>query len=541
MHILIDNVRGIAHAEFDINSIALVAGDNGAGKSSIALAVAAALSDNVAPIPGMLKGDAGLFLRDGATKGTIEVSDKNCPAVARVAWPSGKLSAEDGRPQANPIACGLFTVASLKPKDMADTLGKLLGLDPTFEELQSALPTVEPARLAAIWKVVESSGWDAAHHKAKEHGAKAKGAWEHVTQENYGSVKAGEWRAPNLGQHLDENLLIDQATEARERLQALQRSQALDADLVHRLEDQKKAGDRATADLRKLQPRQNNQASAVGALRLELRKLPQPEELTDLPACPACGTLLVVETHDLLRLPTPGMGSEENNRRRKAIEAKRAELIAAEELLNTSDAEVATLQAIMRQGASATMQLGKAPQNPTTAEELQKASDALTEAQNALIAAQAQNQADAYHSTALMMNAIADALAPTGVRQSVLLAKLGAFNKQLCTLTDLAGWEWLQVRDDLTLWYGAHPYWLCSKSEQFRAQVVLQLALSSGVVLIDGADILGKRGRNELMSLLHALQRPALVCMTLPSRADMPDLAKAGYGKSYWLESGVLQ
>lgn len=536
MHIKISNFRGIAHAEFDISSIALIAGDNHTGKTSVAMAVASALTRNVAPIPGMLKGDTGHLLKQGEQKGSVDIITEPGHMV-RVVWPSGKITDDDNSPVASPIACGLESIAGMKPKDMATTLGRLLDLNPTLDQLKAALPGIEPGRLTAIWRVVEAEGWDAAQHRAKEHATKAKGAWEHVTQDHYGPDKASKWQAPNLGDW-DENALVDMCQARRERLQELQRSRSLNID---QLTQQKTAGEQAVIELRALEGVQNRQSAAVGKIRMDYRALPQVEQREEMPACPSCGTLLVVEAHDKLRLPTKGISDEENQRRRTAIEAKRIELVNAESELDESDNRVRALQAVIRLGQAAVKTISQSAQNPASDAEVEQAEADLQAAQAQLVACQAQAQADAYHDTAAMMTRIADQLAPTGVRQGVLLEKLGAFNELLRTLTEVAGWEAVQVHDDLSLWCGRCPYWLASKSEQFQAGVVLQLALSEGVVIIDGADILGRNGRNQLMKLLHTLDRPALVCMTLGARVDMPDLAAAGYGSSHWIESEVLQ
>ena len=52
--------------------------------------------------------------------------------------------------------------------------------------------------------------------------------------------------------------------------------------------------------------------------------------------------------------------------------------------------------------------------------------------------------------------------------------------------------------------------------------------------------MLDKRGRNGLFKALEVADVRALVCMTFSKREQVPDLAKAGLGRSYWIEGGIL-
>ena len=61
---------------------------------------------------------------------------------------------------------------------------------------------------------------------------------------------------------------------------------------------------------------------------------------------------------------------------------------------------------------------------------------------------------------------------------------------------------------------------------------------NSAMVVIDAADVLDGTTRSGLFALLEDSGLPALVCMTLTRREQVPDLAAAGLGQSYWLEGG---
>jgi hypothetical protein len=86
---------------------------------------------------------------------------------------------------------------------------------------------------------------------------------------------------------------------------------------------------------------------------------------------------------------------------------------------------------------------------------------------------------------------------------------------------------------------------LCSTSEQYRVRAVLQVAMAdldhSAMVVLDAADVLDGPTRSGLFALLVEASMPALVCMTLSRREQVPDLAAAELGASYWIEGGVAQ
>jgi len=541
MEIAIRNMRGIESADLSVGSITLVAGDNGAGKSSVALAVAAAMTRSPAPVPGMQKQQVGQLLRAGEARGYCEVTG-DVGAKVRVSWPGGAISEEGDAPAASLMACGLESVVGLKPKDAAALLVQLLDLHPTLAQLSAALPDVDPAMIDAIWQVVEAEGFDAAHKRAQEKGAKAKGGWEHCTGENYGSQKAAGWCHPLYDEILWQSAdgLEAAVTAAGAELQRLQAGQAMDSVQRGFLEDQAQGGRTALTRLRELEPEQNRLSKRVGDLRLELKALPQPETAEEMPACPHCGKPVVVITARELHKPTPALDAKENKRREQVISAKRAQVLEAEDALDQSDREIAKLRPTIQQGQLAEKRLEHAPQEGASVDQIAQAQKALDDASAALLGFNAQIQAQAYHDKVRAMQEVAAALAPDGLRKTVLGERLNDFNDHLADLSAAADWEPIALDDGLGIWYGGTPYWLASASEQFRVRVVLQLALTSGFVIVDGADILGRDGRNGLFRLLHHTLRPALVCMTLLSRDVMPDLQNAGYGRSYWIEAGKV-
>jgi hypothetical protein len=137
-------------------------------------------------------------------------------------------------------------------------------------------------------------------------------------------------------------------------------------------------------------------------------------------------------------------------------------------------------------------------------------------------------------------------LAPDGLRAAKLARVIELFNiAQLDRLSLAAGWNQVAIDAEMTVTYAGRPYPLLSTSEQYRTRAVLQVAMAhldgSAMVVIDAADVLDGTSRSGLFAMLEESGLPAIVCMTLTRREQVPDLETAGFGVSYWLDSGVTQ
>jgi hypothetical protein len=141
---------------------------------------------------------------------------------------------------------------------------------------------------------------------------------------------------------------------------------------------------------------------------------------------------------------------------------------------------------------------------------------------------------------------VLDILAPEGLRARKLARVIELFNvAQLGRLSLAAGWNQVTLDADMALAYAGRPYPLLSTSEQYRLNLVLQVAPAhldkSAMVVIDAADVLDGTTRSGLFGLLEESGLAALVCLTLARRDQMPDLDELGCGTSYWLDSGLAQ
>lgn len=543
MKVEIKNYRGIASAELSMEPIALVAGVNGAGKSSIAQGIAAALTKNAAPIAGIAKNAAGKLLRDGAKRGSCTVGDDTGRVTAN--WPGASVSDEGTPPWSTEMACGLVSLVDMKPKDAASLLIRAIEAAPTFEHLKEALPKVDAAMLQSVWGVIQADGWDAAHKRSQERGAKLKGGWEHVTGEKYGSSKAEGWTHPRLsGQDVTLADLQQENADLHSELERAIQNQAGDAAQIEMYRQQVERSDEARKEFTTIDAQQKQLRDQINRLQAELDALPKPEAAETMVECPHCKGHLVVVSSTQVRAPTKGLSQEENDSRSRAIESKRSELSSAQHNLRETDSRSHQLLAVIRAGENAANALEEQKSGTVTHETIADLRSQIGETEQDMRALSAAEQAAKYHAQVKENQLVIDALAPDGIRNKVLAEKMGNFNSALRQMSEAAGWPAVQIADDLSVTLGDRPYILLSESEKFRVRTTLQVALAdldgSDVVIVDAADILDRTGRNGLFKLLNLSGMRAVVCMTMNQEADVPDLSKAGFGRSYWLTDNTL-
>ena len=84
--IRVRNFRGCEAAEIELDPIALVAGRNGAGKSSLAQATGAVLTGETLPFGLATKGSAAALVKSGAQEAIVYLKGDN--GMAHIEWPA---------------------------------------------------------------------------------------------------------------------------------------------------------------------------------------------------------------------------------------------------------------------------------------------------------------------------------------------------------------------------------------------------------------------------------------------------------------------
>lgn len=570
MRIAVENYRGVRTAIIDLagdnTQIALVAGLNGSGKSSICQAAAAALCSVGIPLiepgtkpgdvsPLVTKKDSRALVHDGATSGSATLTGESDGDGVTVAWPGGTVTARGNPPACSTLAAGLIRFSDLPSKSRSLLLINALKAAPTKADVLELAGSAASKRIEDAWPDIERVGWDAAAQRFAEAATKGKGRWEEITGERYGIEKAKAWRPLDWQPDLDQANADD--LRAAEKAARADRDAALARTAVDRSERQKlqeKAAlvpelEKLVSELESAYAAAAKQAEAATTARDSL-PVPDGESGQD---CPWCGKAIgidrrgggqiilhrferTISKEEFDRLSRAHQTAcAEKNEADRAADARRTALDDARRNLNDAEKAASDLGAMPGDEPAA-----KAGQDVTSMDAVE---GALTAAARRVKMHEAVTSATRVAAAISRDNAIADLLRPTGIRQRKLEQMLATLNGRLADICSQAGWPKVEVTSDLDLLCDGRRIILAADSEIYRCDIALQIAVGehdgSGIVIIDGADKLDRDNRNGMFNMLLRLRCKAIVAMTAPSRDVLPDLAAAGIGRTYWIEAGT--
>lgn len=571
LKVRVRNVLGIKQADLVLRDLVLICGINGAGKSSLLQATAAAAIGTA-----NMRGQNGpklrqRVLRDGTDAGSVVLAYAG--GETRVLYPGGQVTTS-GVPQTLGSALGIGTQAlmSLQAPERTREMAARLQAHPTRADLDAWIkekpePVVQQDAIDLLWERIEASGWDAIHATAREHATRLKGRWEQVTRDHWGPKKAAIW-CPSILVPGD----VYNLAEAEEEVQ--------------------RTGKRATALSMKVVAVRSNEADLrakaekVGALEAEVRRLQEQSQLYDqeserlierrealpdatdasqFPACPHCQRAVQVTragaTAPLALMKAPNALSGEALEQRRAersvvleaierlgadIQRNAREMVEAQEALRTAQRAKADLDRLQTFSEVSQADIDQAGEDWRQAGHKRDAIRALIEAQ-------------AIYAEWAVSERMAEALAPDGVRASVMRQRLGAFNKRLGDIVDTANrtakpgepvtpgsrFGEVVVTDEFEARYDGRPYALISESERWRVDLVVTAALGqlegARLIVVDRLDVLHAPARRGVLLMLKALGIPALIAMTAKQVEDAPDLRAAAVGTRHWIHNGILE
>lgn len=550
--------RGAEKADIDIDRIALIGGLNGAGKSSICQAIAAAACSQPIPFfrstrpdkPVLTKTDAKALLRGGMEKGSsiIEVDGQ---VVAEALWP-GLTAAGNGKIQCSLVAAGLVNPMEMEEADRQRFFSTLLNADPTMDDLREALKEAIPALadpdyVDALEKVItmaQTNGWDVAHKHFKEHGARRKGEWEGKSGESFGSKKAADWKPQGWRADLEEKTLEELGTACTEAQAALE----------------KELADVATdaAELKHLSELASGEAAAWNALkqaetaledaRTDLKAKENQRQAIVIPTaipCPHCGGLVdVVGGGRSFVLKQSMANGKEIESAKKAFEAATVMVQAAQVAATTALEVYNGAKGVYEAHKGADGRLTEARKRTGTAESVDTARDYLAGVTRDKDLVERRQACETLAAQIGANQKLVDILSPEGLRRQKLQKALKVSNKQLAELSTEADYGTVTIDDDLEILYAGRRYFLLSQSEQYRVRAVIQIYVASHdkspLVIFDSADVLDQDGRNGLFAMMQSADALHFVVgMTVLSKKNVPDLAKAEIGASYWVADGT--
>jgi len=544
MKLRIKNFRGIQAAEIETAStITVVGADNGDGKSSLAQAIGAVLSGTTIPFEGVAKSDVATILHGDAKTGSVDLIDGENGATIK--WPECEYSTIKSPPTVNPIAAGLQSFVSMKPHDRLNYMINLMDATPSKSDLIEAVKTAEFPYSDGVrwfencWATIEAQGWDAAEKYYRQEGTKRKGGWEEITGEHYGTRKADGWLpatwAADLADATEEQLtgIVSKETEYVEgAIRASAISDEKRAELQNRavelpgLQDAAKAMDTKIKELAKeIESLESDRA----ALRIAASAL----------ICPKCNAKLHLKGDTLVVVDTDAASNTGETLQRLDLHLKEQRATQADLTSKRVD-----IQQRIDLATNAEQTLASAGEASDSNEaDLADARKRLEKATERLQAFRARAQAERLANKIDAARKLCDILSSKGLRQTMFAAALAQLNSALLDLSTVAKWGAVALREDGTLTYGGIPYALLAESEQYRVDVVLQMAVASiersPFIVIDRADTLLRNTRKGLYRALVRIRIPALVFVAAEKPDDLMSMA-AVHGARYWVDKGSL-
>ncbi|HCL3279585.1 TPA: AAA family ATPase [Pseudomonas aeruginosa] len=564
----ITNFQGLRHAALDVSApVLLVAGHNGAGKSSLLDAIAMAF--NGQPRRVSLKKDMAQLVTEGAKKGEARVEWLDAAyevQVCGVALPTGKGSALTDSPFL-PYVLDASLFASLDAKERRRVLFDLSGASTSPNQIAERL--VAKGHAAALVEKVKPllrSGFPAAVEQAKAYASEARGAWKMITGENYGSEKAVDW-APEL---LATMVTEDQVAEAGKNLQLLEDDLAEAQQALGASKQARQAADgraQRIAKLRELvdlEPRRRNKLTTDKQNQDEWSEKVMAAELASSGSvphqpltCPHCQGAVDLQAGTLVVHQPPEQIADAEAARR--LPEYREYLASAQRAVANSQRNLDECLAAAEQIKALEAESVEAPSAEAIANgeqainELRQARDAsrakLVALQEALEAATQREasiaKAQAAHQDVVAWTGMVDALSPTGIPAEILADAIGPVNDTLKRLAGIAGWSPVEISADIDVTFGGRLYGLLSESERWRCDTTIALAIAtiSGLrlVLLDRLDVLDLPSRNQAIALMRAMTSDREIDSVVVAGTLKEPMAKTPeWLQAVWIDAGQL-
>lgn len=568
-HLFVENFQGLQQASLDLTApITLVAGFNGAGKTSLKEAIGLALGGSARVVH---KKDYAKLVTEGQAKAQIIVSHDG--AASSCALPKGTVERHNvpgDEYLSFVLTPGAF--AALDDKARRALLFKLTksGAKPDTIVQKLAERGADADKVEKI-KPMLLSGFSAAQDQAKTYAAESRGGWKAITGEAYGSEKAESWEQPlPPGEPASEEDREKVFAEHQKVQKEIEKGVAFIATLEERRSAAAGAAQRK-AELVEAAGLYDRAVAKKATTEQDLAKL--EEKLPELQAklkesqagaggcdCPSCGASLKIvgsklELYQGVKADTQATSTLalDVTNAKNAIDMLRRTLqndMTAVSKAETAQAELKQLEGQQVEPFDQT----KYDDSVTALDGCRKRESELRAKYTALMdqanlvknAAGITQQAAQHHADAKAWVLIEKALAPDGIPGEILAGALQPFNASLARTSKLTGWAAVQISHDMQITAGGRMYGLLSESEQWRCDTLLALAIAvhSGLklVMLDRFDVLDLPSRGQLLGMLVSLAKTgdlesALVLGTLKAKpAKLPPEISA-----VWIENGIAQ
>lgn len=541
MRVEVKNFMGCEKAEVELDKAALICGMNHQGKSSFLTALSSALTGEAVPF-GLKKTDCGMLVKVGSTGASVKVQNDAFETVS-INWPKAEISTDGKNPPATTkMAAGLESLVDMKEKERSEFIRELVKCNPTKKDLEEFLGErgcTNEKLIEKVWMFIEQDGFEASHKRACDTGRSLKNQWSDVTGEAYGSQKAETWQPSGWNSSLidlSKETLETQLTAARAELEDMIARQAVDTS--------KKEEYEKLADETSLKVARDNAKICQDNIKSYEKELIEAENLRNkLSAkveeqhCPHCGGLLKIVAGKVSILEEQPDNSEKiselNNKiseLKESVKEYDAKYLKYYQEVRDRENAIAKLAEINKSGAGNVTPL-----------DIDKKRNQIKQIEDNIRAFNEKAESDRLKNNIKENQLIIDALDMSGIRKKSTEKGLDSFNANLEDVCMLAGWPKVYINRDMSIELDGRPYVLLSESEKYRVRITLQIAIAklqkSDVIILDGAEILDKNGKNGMFKVLLQYKIKAFIGMMFSDIAKVPNMGKFGI-KSYWVEKG---
>lgn len=628
LNLSIENFGGITAATLDLYpGLTLVAGANGASKTTVLRAIAAcSRPDTIIPIlkdgkESLLKKDSGLMVRGKTGSATLAGTNGS----RRVVWPSnGAKGNGPFDPAPSRMALGLVDWMASPQVERLKMMMEAATLDPTTTtaitradlDQAVAVEQLDPVIVDWAWQAITNHGFDVAHSEASKAMTESTGSWKATTHEAFGEEKSKTYlpqgwepdlataaqedlqQAIHLAKNAVDHAIANQAVDAAEtvRVGTLAGAPMPDmAGLEKELMSARSSYASEIADAQQALLNLQQEPPAItetrNALEVETRQLTDLQnEMTAMQsgvprvngACPWCeqpvfitdggsaqknhryhlnkpaGTQLDQARLDAINQQIAALrqGIEKSNAtiaahvkhvadRRGVIqgdlnqdlENRQRAIKSVEAKITTAKRQVADITAAKSRLAEIQAKSGGVP-----AERLVALRQQLARAEIRLRAWEIKVNADRYAEDARQFGVIKKVTAPGGLRQSKMDKALSGLNARCAELSGIAQWGPVSLGADGDLFYAGRPLIICSRAEQYRCRVTIQVLCATlenpPLMLIDDADVLDANGRMGLVNMLRSTGISTFIAMT--AKRDYAEAVATLFDSTLWVEGGIV-
>jgi DNA repair exonuclease SbcCD ATPase subunit len=571
--ISVDNFLGARQVQIKCTApVTLIAGDNNQGKSSIRDAIKMAITQEVDRVA--LKKDYGQLVTDnGKAGGALICVGEQSYRFNVTAAGKASFDADEGLPQGVAIATALDgqRFADMTEADRRKFILSVSGtkVSPTVVKEKLLAKQLNAEHVETVLPMLRTGFADAeafAKNKATEH----KGAWKKITNTTYGKIIAESWVAEKpeavTCEYTDDDLtaimgkigLINQEIGT---LKAKRDAQTANANKLATLKADAEALTESQARLVRLTGEREELATHVEDLRaratgkrvglvhdmalfITFNAETDDQEAIDLIARYEAehGKPVVVDADPQAIAALPenekGLIVLQTSITNLTRDIARSEA-ATEELSGMANTETvdydSQIAALNQQKVALNESYNKvsAEMLRVTGIEHQRA----TAEKNTLDAA---NE----HKAVTEWLAIADALAPAGIPSELLCDALKPINSALNAAAAHTGWYQVHIDGDVQITANERPYALLSKSEQWRVNAMIAVAIAqvSGlkIVMLDEVDILSPANRITLLTWLNEIAGEIDTALLFATMKQMPSGLPETIS-AHWMERGVVQ